>query len=30
MNTYVGVEVQFHEFLTSVLEGVEWSASRIQ
>jgi hypothetical protein len=25
---YEGVEVQLHEFLTSALEGVGWSASR--
>lgn len=24
MVTYVGVEVNFQEFLTSVLDGVEW------
>jgi hypothetical protein len=28
METYVGVEVQFHTFLTSALDGGEWSASR--
>jgi hypothetical protein len=27
MNTYEGVEVKFHEFLTSALEKGEWSAS---
>jgi hypothetical protein len=28
MRAYWGVEVQFHAFLTSALEGGEWSASR--
>jgi hypothetical protein len=28
MKTYWGVEVQFHELLTSALDGGEWSASR--
>jgi hypothetical protein len=27
MNTYEGVEVKFHEFLTSALDKGEWSAS---
>jgi hypothetical protein len=29
MKIYIGsVEVQLHSFLTSALDGVEWSASR--
>jgi hypothetical protein len=28
MKTYVGVEVQLHSFLTSALDGSEWSASQ--
>jgi hypothetical protein len=28
MKTYEGVEIQIHVFLTSVLVGSEWSASR--
>jgi hypothetical protein len=28
MNTYVGMEVQFHAFLTSALNGVELSVSQ--
>jgi hypothetical protein len=28
METYVGVDVQVHIFLTSALAGSEWSASR--
>jgi hypothetical protein len=28
MKSYWGVEVQFHVFLTSALDGCEWSASR--
>jgi hypothetical protein len=28
MKTYWGVEVKFQAFLTSVLDGGEWSASR--
>jgi hypothetical protein len=28
MNTYVEVEVQLHAFLTSALNGGEWSGSR--
>jgi hypothetical protein len=28
MNTYGGVDVQIHVFLTSTLVGGEWSASR--
>jgi hypothetical protein len=28
MKTYVGLEVQLQEFLTSALDGSEWSASR--
>jgi hypothetical protein len=28
MKTYWGVELQLHAFLTSSLDGVEWSASR--
>jgi hypothetical protein len=28
MNTYWGVELQLHAFVTSVLDGGEWSASR--
>jgi len=27
MNTYVGVEIKLHAFLTSVLYGVDWTAS---
>jgi hypothetical protein len=29
MKTYLGVEVQLHSFLTSALDGDEWSASRL-
>jgi hypothetical protein len=29
MQAYWGVEVQFHAFLTSALDGGEWSASRL-
>jgi hypothetical protein len=29
MKTYEGVEVYFHAFLTSALDGGEWSASRL-
>jgi hypothetical protein len=29
MNTYGGVDVQIHVFLTSALVGGEWSASRL-
>jgi hypothetical protein len=28
MKTYWGVDVQLHSFLTSKLDGVEWSVSR--
>jgi len=28
MKLYVGVEVQLHSFLTSAIDGGEWSASR--
>jgi len=28
MKTYWGIEVQLHAFLTSALDGGEWSASR--
>jgi len=28
MKAYCRVEVQFHSFLTSALDGCEWSASR--
>jgi hypothetical protein len=27
MKKYVGVEIYFHTFLTSILDGSEWSAS---
>jgi hypothetical protein len=30
MKTYWGVEVQLHAFLTSALDGGEWSVSRPQ
>jgi hypothetical protein len=29
MKTYWGVEEQLHDFLTSALDGSEWSASRL-
>jgi hypothetical protein len=29
MNTYGGVDVELHAFLTSALDGIKWSASRL-